>query len=425
MTDEQTARVVRANLADWLRKPLALDEWRSELADGMLRFKERVETKAKEEGLHVLIASGVEREYCPNKLNDGIVYLCGLFALEAPQLRGQQPEHKYIVLTPTEETIGSSILIVGGPVSMYPFHKDIVKDVTDCLGREVRNWGGGYYEGFAIQSNYPKVHGDSNDFGPFKMHEAVRDMLAKLKFHAGQNRDALTQQRMQTEKLLELTQDEINAEIIRRVEPWLAYIAGESDHVPLVYSRDQPFPDFKLFEWGSYDKYFHISNMNHVLALSSRYRVDWRGNSEIDEITARFTGDIPEETARLIKLVARQDSDGQTEQGQMIYIAQTVGNLRRLNLLTPAVEEYAGEKFPESIRNFYAQQEKNRGHRSIQFNATDSFAELSGTRIYDSVVNEVKGLIDSERERRSLTDEEINWYQKDFMKAIEVNRKGD
>lgn len=418
MADEQTVRVARANLADWLRKPLALDEWRSELANGMLRFKERVETKAREKGLHVLIASGVEREYCHDRLYDGIVYLCGFFACEAPQLRDQQPDHKYMVLTPADYNAGNPILIVGGPLRMFAYHKDIVKGVADCLGQEVKEWGGGHYEGFAIQSNYPKVHGDSHDFGPFKMPEAVAGMLAKLKFHAGQNRDALEQQRMQTEKLLELTQEEINTEIIRRVEPWLAYVAGESDHVPLRYSRDPPFPDIKLFEWGSYDKYFHIANMNHVLALSAGFRF------EDNEITARFTGDVPERTGGLIDIVAKNDIDGQTEDGQMIYIAKTVGNLKKLNLLTGFVEEYAREKIPVSIQNFYDKQEENWKRRNIQFNATDSLAELAGTRIYDSVVDGIERLIDAEREKRQLTGEEISWYR-EFRKAVEINRKKD
>lgn len=229
---------------------------------------------------------------------------------------------------------------------------------------------------------------------------------------------------MQTEKLLELSQEEINAEILRRVEPWLAYIADASDHVPLIYSRDPPFPDTKLFEWGSYDKYFHISNMNPVLALSSRYRLDWKRNFEQDEISARFTGAIPEETARLIDIVAKKDIDGQTEQGQMVYMAQLVGNLRRINLLTPFVEEYAPEKITKAIRNFYDGQEENRGHKSIQFNGEDFLAELSGTSIYDSVVDGVKGLIDAERERRQLTGEEVRWYQT-FMRTVEDQRKGD
>jgi hypothetical protein len=421
MADEQTVRVARANLADWLRKPLALDEWRSDLANGMLQFKERVETKARERGLHVLVASGVEREYCPNEPNGGIVYLCGFFALETPKLRGQQPDHKYMVLTPADYRkayAGNSILIVGGPVSMYLFHKDIVKEVADCLGEEVKEWGGGHYEGFAIKSNYPKVHGDSHHFGPFQMPEAVAGMLAKLKFHTGQNRDALEQQRMQTEKLLGLTLEEINAEIIRRIEPWLAYIAGESDYVPLKYSRDPPFPDIKLFEWGSYDRYFHIANMNHVLALSAGFKFE--GN----EITARFTGEVPERTARLIDIVAKSDIDGQTKDGQMIYIAKTIGNLKRLNLLTQFVEEYAREMIPESIKNFYDQQEKNLGRRNIQFNSTDTLAEIAETHIYDSVVDGVRKLIDVERGRRTLTDGEARWYQI-FIREAEENRKRD
>jgi len=434
MTDEQTIRYVEANkaaLVGWLRKPMTIEAWSSDIARGMLSFRERVRAQAEQRGLDVLVASGIEREYCQNNLYDGMVDICGFFVLQAPKLKGEQSEHKYMVLTPARNEPRDPILIVGTPVSIHPFHKEIIKDLSDCIGQDVRQWGGGYYEGFCPKGTgspiSPRVYGKSDDFGEFVMPEAVAGMLAKLKSHADQNRDALEQQRKQTEKLLALTQDEINAEIIRRVEPWLAYIAGESDQVPLIYScySDLPFPDIKLFELGGYDKCFHVCNMNHVLALSSVYKVDWRNNLERDEITTRFVGDIPVETARLIERVAIDDMDAQAEQGQMIYIAQTVGNLRRLNLLTPAVEEYAGQKFPESLGRFYDEVEEHRGHRNIQFNATDSFAELSGTRIYDTMVEQVRQLINAERENRSLTHEETNWYQKYFVKAVEVNRKGD
>lgn len=158
--------------------------------------------------------------------------------------------------------------------------------------------------------------------------------------------------------------------------------------------------------------------MNHVLALSAGFRFE--GN----EITARFTEEVPEGTARLIDIVAKSDIDGQTEDGQMIYIAKTVGNLKRLNLLTRFVEEYACEKFLESVKNFYDQQEENLKRRNIQFNATDSLAELAGTCIYDSVVDGIKKLIDVERGRRALRDEEMRWYQT-FVRETEENRKRD
>lgn len=198
MTDEETTKYVEANkaaLVGWLKKPMTIEAWRSDVAHGMLRFRERVKTKTEEQGLNVLVASGIEREYCHNALYDGMVDICGFFALQTPKLRGEQPEHKYMVLTPARNEPRDPILIVGTPVSIHSFHKEIVKDLSDCLGQDVRQWGGGYYEGFCPEGTgspiSPRIYGKSHDFGEFIMPEAVAGMLAKLKSHADQNRDVL------------------------------------------------------------------------------------------------------------------------------------------------------------------------------------------------------------------------------------------
>ncbi|MEK6938601.1 MAG: hypothetical protein AABX04_06150 [Nanoarchaeota archaeon] len=386
----EEARRARANLVDLMTPPERFSDHygNNRTYAGMQRFEAKIKEMAKEKGKHVLIAKGIEES------------ILSFFALEIPEHRGEIIDHKYMVLSKADSPREVTPFIVGVPITLLGYHKQIMSALGECVG-SLLQFGGGHYKGFP-----PTVYGESVDFEKFPLPEGIESLLLKLKFHAEQElqREGFNSNPEQVEKLLELPEGKRNEEILNRIGPWLAFISGDSDKVPLSYCYREPFPDIHLIEFGGFDKYFNIVNMGHQLGLSSGH-VDLDGETRV-----RFTGILPKEVKKSLEAVAKSDIIGEAKKGNIVYLVYTVGKLYRLGLLTDHITDIAPNYLPEAYQNFI-QIKGPEKPRDIRFNDDGFLKQLAGSPIYDTAVSIITKVVDEERIKRKLRKEENVWYE--------------
>jgi len=333
----------------------------------------------------------------------------GVAAFQIPTRRGMNAEHKYVMLMLESERVIE--LFVGGPVKAFPFHKNIVAAVEAAFPKaNVRVCGGGHY-----RVNPLKVYGNSEAYGKTRYYsDDALTLLLGNPFHGldkalgDSSIDVKTTGEM-FRRLQEMPEEDRNNEIIRRLHPWLEFMAHKTDVVP-PDPKDTAFPLLSLaFGKGDHDTFYNLLNMGWDLYLSTPNE-----DSCYMPTYAKFTGTLPESTKILLEEVAKHDFEGMAEKGGPVHIAVVVRGLHDMGLLTAAVEQCAVDALPKSFAKWgeHAKWSANefRQQENISFNFRTFLKALSKTTVYASGVDAIREFVDGVKAARGLSPKEEKWY---------------